>query len=139
MDKENPSPAAPQPAQTAPPTRLPAGLPTQEQMNCMPWGTLINLRNQYPQNQAVQDYIGPYEHQAYARETVQNSPVLGGLQMAVATPLYTVAKGLGIINAARALGLDQDDGTKSSQASFAELGQGFKGMGQGIVNALRGK
>ncbi|HEX8956215.1 MAG TPA: hypothetical protein VF798_08075 [Burkholderiaceae bacterium] len=119
--------------------QLPEGLPTPEQMSTMPWATLLNLRNQYGTNQAVQDYIGPYEHQAYARETTQASPILGGLQMAVVTPAYSVAKGLGIINAARALGADDDDGTKQSQSSWSELAQGFKGIGQGLVNAVRGK
>jgi hypothetical protein len=118
---------------------LPAGLPTPDQMNTMSWGKLINLRNQFGSNQAVQDYVGPYEHQAYARETTQDSPFLGGLQMAVVTPAYSVAKGLGIINAARALGADEDDGTRQSQSSWDELTQGFKGIGQGLSNALRGK
>lgn len=121
---------------TSGPPPIPAGLPTPDQLNTMPWGQLINLRNAHAQDQAAQDYLAPYEHQAYARETTRDSPILGGLQMAVLTPAYTAVKGLGIINAARALGLVEDDGTKQSSASWGELGAGFKGIGQGWGQSL---
>lgn len=64
--------------------------------------------------------LAPYEHQAFAREWVGENP-LNALSAAAAIPLYTAYKASGLSNA-------------RSPASFAEITQGYKGIGQGLSN-----
>jgi len=72
--------------------------------------------------------LAPYEHQAYAREYVENNPFSGPLAMAILTAGYTPAKALGLT--------DTDE--KSTPASLDQMLGGFKGIGQGISSNLRG-
>lgn len=89
-------------------------------MSDMSWSELFNLRNR-PENQTpeIQAQLAPMEHRAYARETVADSPLMGAIQMGVATPAYTLAKLFGVQQA-------------RSPASLNELLQGYAGIGDGL-------
>ena len=85
------------------------GLPSQEQLAHMPWAQLLALRKQPGLSQPDQNYIGPYEHRAYARENVQ-AP-FDALQNSLLTLGYSPYKAL--------------IGSGRSQPSFAEISQGL--------------
>lgn len=73
---------------------------------------------------ADQNYLAPIEHRAFAREVVRDNPLMAG-SLAVATPLYEIAKLLGLKQA-------------RSKPSFRSLGQGFVGIGEGLMQGLGG-
>lgn len=97
---------------------------TEDDLAGMDWQSLLALRrlNDSPELQTV---LAPYEHRAYARETTRERPLMGA-SLAVATPLYAAAKGLGLI------------GSRSGASNPAgQVSQGFKGIGEGLVGAAR--
>lgn len=71
------------------------------------------------QNKDEQNALARKEHQAFAREVVTENPLMA-VPLAAAIPLYTGAKALGLTNA-------------RSDASFAEMGDAYKGVGQGLM------
>lgn len=88
-----------------------------DQLSTLPHSTLYQMRMQAtPDQQAV---IAPYEHQAFAREFAQESPLKAALSLPIAIPAYSAAKALGLMNT-------------RSPASWSELSQGYKGLAQGL-------
>lgn len=77
---------------------------------------LYNLRGQLPKDQ--QNKVAPYEHRAFAREAVAENPAMAA-SLAVAIPLYSAAKALGLSKA-------------RSGASLDEMAQGYTGIGEGL-------
>ena len=96
---------------------LAALLKNPDQMANMSHAQLYAMRQAAPQ--AAQAIIGPYEHQAFAREFAQESPVSAALSLPFAIPAYTAAK---------ALGLEKT----RSPASLDEILKGYKGLAQGL-------
>lgn len=96
-----------------------AGLPSRDEMAKMDWQTLYNLRNQKGLSEQDQNYISPYEHQAYARE--QSDSPYHALQQAVMTIGYTPYKAL------------QIGGKSRSQPSLREVGKGLLGAWEGAT------
>ncbi len=95
---------------------------TEDDLAGMDWGTLLALRRNNPD---LQEVLAPFEHRAYARETTRERPLMGA-SLAVATPLYAAAKGLGLI------------GSRSGAGNpVGQVSQGFKGIGEGLVGAAR--
>lgn len=90
----------------------------------MSFHELRELRASLPDPQA-QQFLAPYEHRAYARELMKQDPVKG-LGLLGAIPGYQVAKGLGLMGSR----------TGSSQP-FQQMGQGYMGMGEGLLGLLR--
>lgn len=89
-----------------------------EQLAAMDHATLYSARQYVPQSQ--QDLIAPYEHQAFAREAVQENPLMA-LPIAagsLAWPFYKAVYGA------------------RSSPSLTEVGTGLRGVGQGLHNAL---
>jgi hypothetical protein len=86
----------------------------------MSFHELRELRSLMPQ---AQKFLAPYEHRAYARELMQQSPGMG-LGLIGAIPGYQVAKGLGLMGSRTGLDLGQ-------------MGQGYMGMGEGLLGYLR--
>jgi hypothetical protein len=80
---------------------------------------LYQMRDAMP-NAADQSNLAPYEHQAFARESVGDNPLMA-LPIAAATPLYTAAKALGLVHS-------------RSPASLEEIIKAYKGIGQGLNN-----
>jgi hypothetical protein len=70
-------------------------------------------------NRAAQNVLGPMEHQAFAREWTRENPLLAVPSIAVATPLYYLAKTAGLMKG-------------RSDPSLAELKAGYKGIFQGL-------
>lgn len=84
---------------------------------------LLNLRRQYQGDQGAQDTLAPLEHQAFAREWTEESPFKAAVSLPFAIPAYTAAKYLGLM------------GSRSSP-SLSQMAGGFKGLGQGLWNAI---
>jgi hypothetical protein len=93
----------------------------------MPHEDLYRMRMQAGANQEAQNLLGPIEHQAFAREWVKDNPFLAVPSLMFATPAYTAAKAVGI--------LPTDETT--SKPSWSEIGAGYKGLGEGLVSAIR--
>lgn len=70
---------------------------------------------------ADQAALGPLEHQAFAREFAQESPVKAAASLPFAIPLYTAAKYLGLTPG-------------RSPASWSEIGAGYRGLAQGLMS-----
>lgn len=67
---------------------------------------------------ASQSLLAGFEHRAYARQAVQDNPLMA-LSLLVATPAYQVAKVLGTQNS-------------RSAPSLHQMGQGLLGIGEGL-------
>ncbi len=81
------------------------------------WQELLALRGSNPDPE-VQRQIAPYEHRAYARETVADSPVLGTAQMVMGIPTYQLIKAL--------------RGGSRTPPSLDQVTQGYKGVWEGL-------
>ncbi len=71
----------------------------------------------------LQALLAGREHRAYARETVQDNPLMA-LSLLVATPAYQLAKLGGMTNS-------------RSAPSFSQMGQGLLGIGEGLAQRFR--
>lgn len=92
-----------------------------EELEQMDWDTLYNLRKTYTGNQRMQDLLSKYEHQAYAREDVAQSPSRA-LFHAAAIPGYNLYKNV--------------TGAGRSAPSAGQITQGYKGIYQGLLEAM---
>ena len=90
--------------------------------------TLYNMREKSRGTQKYQD-LAPYEHQAFAREWVGENPLIGSASLAIASPLYYLAKQPGLLGLAQKMGLVGEDATPSS---LKQLGASYRGIGQGL-------
>lgn len=88
------------------------------------WDDLWDLRNRAGADKELQNLIAPFEHRAFAREQVQENP-LRALTLPVMVPAYSAYKAMGF-------------GNTRSDPSFAEVGQGYMGIGEGLLNSLVG-
>ena len=91
-------------------------------LGTMSWEDLINLRKKYEGNQEMQNYLAPYEHQAFSRELTQEKPYMAA-SLGAAVPayyLYKLATGKG-----------------RSEASLDTVQGGYKGILQGLQEAVR--
>lgn len=70
----------------------------------MDWEALRRLRAQSPQN--LQATLAPYEHRAFARESVGDNPWSAPLYLAL-VPGYQAAKGVGLLGARTGPSMDQ--------------------------------
>ncbi|HEY8027678.1 MAG TPA: hypothetical protein VIF60_24270 [Burkholderiaceae bacterium] len=111
----------------SPPDQIVNGmiLPHNDVMATMPWGKLIALRNQAGSNAAAQAAIAPYEHQAYARETVADNPLMA-LPWAILPVGYQGAKLLGL--------MPTDE--QSTPPSWKQLAHGEGGVVEGLANGI---
>lgn len=80
---------------------------------------LMRLRNKYSDSKAMQNALAPLEHRAYAREAVQNNPLMAA-SLIPAIPAYQLVKMLGLMGA-------------RSDPSLAQIIEGYKGVGQGLL------
>lgn len=86
----------------------------------MSHAALLALRDSLPDDDPMQRVLAPYEHAAFAREWTQDSPATAVPSLLVSIPAYSIAKRLGLVHA-------------RTPASLAEVGQGFRGLGQGLM------
>lgn len=94
-------------------------------LNSMPWDDLYNLRLKYKGNPEMQAKIAPFEHQAYARESVAESPLTAPV-WALMPAGYQAYKVLG--------GGGHDDMT--TPPSMDQALAGMRGTGQGLMQAF---
>jgi hypothetical protein len=92
----------------------------------MSWDDLMDLRMQAGKNVARQQQIAPYEHRAWARETVGQNPLLA-LPYAVMIPGYQAAKAIGLLQS-------NDPNHPTTRPSWEQIRQGFTGVGEGLLN-----
>ena len=85
---------------------------------------LVSLRDALSPTDPQQDVLAPYEHQAFARQWTEDSPVLAPLSLTFAIPAYSAAK---------ALGLERG----RSDASWNEMLSGYRGMAEGIAHNMQ--
>ena len=85
---------------------------------------LLSLRNSLANDDPRHREIAPFEHRAFAREWAQESPLLASASLPFAIPAYTTAKALGAVSA-------------RSPASLDEMAQGYRGLGEGLLENLR--
>jgi len=109
-------------------------LPTSDAMDEMPLWKLQKIRREN-QDDATQKAVGPFEHQAFAREWSRDNPAVAPLAVATVNTPYTVAKAIGVTDKLREWGLLDKDGEKESPPSFEEWARTYKGIGQGVSDA----
>ena len=88
---------------------------------------LLRLRDSIPHDDPRQRILAPYEHAAFAREWTMENPAVAVPSLAVSIPGYSLAKLLGYGN------------ERTTPASLAEIAQGYKGMGRGLMALMRGR
>jgi hypothetical protein len=102
-------------------------LPGEDELDSMKWDDLYALRSKYAGNSEMQEKLAPFEHQAYAREAVQDNPLTAPVWAAMPVA-YQAYKALG--------GGNHDNMT--TPASLAQATAGMKGALQGLGNAIGG-
>ena len=85
---------------------------------------LLSLRNSLANDDPRHREIAPFEHRAFAREWAQERPLMATASLPFAIPAYTAAKAVGAVSA-------------RSPASFDEMTQGYRGLGEGLLENLR--
>lgn len=85
---------------------------------------LYQLREQAAQDPTTQNILAPYEHRAFAREWATSDPLTAAASLTAAIPGYSIAKALGAAQG-------------RSNASLPELQQGFTGLGEGLMAAIK--
>jgi hypothetical protein len=81
--------------------------------------TFAELRAMRDKPGANQEKLAPMEHRAFAREWVQENPLVAVPSLAVATPLYAGAKALGLMSG-------------RTKPSLYQVGQGYAGIIDGL-------
>ena len=94
-----------------------------DSFDSMSWEELQQLRVKYEGKPNIQRILAPYEHKAWARETVRDNPAMAPL-MALMVPGYQAMK-----VGAQALGLSDKEETPPS---MQQLSSGFKGIYEGL-------
>lgn len=82
---------------------------------------MYHLRKLYEGNQDMQNYLGPYEHQAFTRGVVSEQPY-GALPMMAMIPGYELKKTI--------------TGEGRSDPSLRSMAMGYKGVFQGLLDYL---
>lgn len=84
----------------------------------------IGLRQQYPQDQFMQNLLAPVEHRQFMQEVTRDNPLMGTLLLG-ASPLYTGLKSLGI-------NIADDKSSLTSTPSLDELFGALDGYLRGL-------
>lgn len=82
------------------------------------------LRQQYAQDQGMQNLIGPLEHRDFMQEVTKQDPFMGAL-LATAAPFYTAMKALGV-------NVGDDKSSLTSQPSMDEVFGAWTGFARGL-------
>ena len=102
-------------------------VPNPDQLEKMDWASIYQLRQQFAGNKDMQEYLAPFEHQAYAREEASSSPASALAYSTLLVPGYQLAKMAGVT--------PTDD--MSTGPSWQQFIRGMKGAGQGFADYLR--
>lgn len=96
---------------------------------------LSMLRSRVKPGSAEDQQLAPFEHGAFARQWTEENPLLAAPSLAVATPLYYLAKQKPLLDMAQSLGLV---GEGATPASLDQLKRSYAGIGQGLLANARG-
>ena len=77
--------------------------------------------------------LAPAEHEAFAREWTAENPMVAAPSLAVAAPLYYIAKNPILMGMAQKAGLVGQDATP---ASLQQLGASYRGIIDGLIQNL---
>lgn len=88
------------------------------------------LREQFVNNPAMYQALAPYEHQAFTYSATKENPFMA-VPLAVASPLYYVAKQPWLIGAAQKLGIV---GEGATPPSLDQLKSQLRGIKQGLLS-----
>lgn len=103
-----------------------AGSYTEEQLIRMDHADLMMMRQQNKTRPGADEFIAPYEHRAFARETTQANPPVNAAMLLFAIPAYYAAKSLGVnVNT---------NSSAATPASTEQMRQGFYGVWDGLKN-----
>lgn len=94
---------------------------TDDELSKLTWEELLALRNKV-QGQAEQERVANYEHQRYARDTVEDNPAMA-LPMAAMIPAYQAYKSI--------------RGGARSQGGLEQMGYGYNGVLQGLLARMQ--
>jgi hypothetical protein len=83
-------------------------------------GDLIRARDRLPSDSLGHRVLAPAEHEAFAREWAEESPLLASLALVPGIPVYQGAKLLGI------------RGKDTTPASFDQLKGSYRGLLEGL-------
>ena len=89
---------------------------------------LIRLRDKYKGDKLIDPLLAPAEHLDFARTTVEENPLMAA-PLAIATPLYYLAKQPALMGLGQRMGLIGQDATP---ASIDQLFAAYRGIGQGL-------
>jgi hypothetical protein len=92
----------------------------------MTWDELMDLRMQAGKDIGTQQRLAPFEHRAWARETVGQNPLMA-LPFAAMIPGYQAAKAVGLLQS-------DDPKHPTTGPSWEQFKQGFTGVGEGLLN-----
>ncbi len=99
---------------------MPSALPSPESLASTSWNDLLELRRKAGPNKELQNLLAPFEHRAYARETLAAEPSLKNLLgLLVSVPAYSGARSTGILGG-------------RSDPSLEHITQGLIGIGEGV-------
>ena len=101
-------------------------VPGPDQLEKMDWAAIYQLRQQFAGNPQMQEYLAPFEHQAYAREEASSSPASALAYSALLVPGYQVAKMAGAV--------PTDE--MSTGPSWQQFARGMKGAQEGFSDYL---
>jgi len=93
---------------------------TSKDLAQIPHSLLYSARSKVPSEQ--QNLISPYEHRAFAREATMENPLMA-LPIAASVIPYQLYKAV--------------DGRSRSTPSIDQVLQGFLGVGEGLVGAVK--
>lgn len=94
---------------------------TDEELEGLDWQELLALREQ-ARGQAEQNRVANYEHQRYARDTVEENPLMA-VPMAAMIPAYQAFKAV--------------RGNARSEGGLDQMGAGYKGILQGVLARMQ--
>lgn len=89
-----------------------------------------NLRERFVDYPAMYEALAPYEHQAFTYSATKDNPIMAA-PLAIAAPLYYVAKQPWVIGAAQKLGIV---GEGATPPSLDQLKAQLRGIRQGLLS-----
>lgn len=92
----------------------------------VPFEQIRGVRASYGPNDYMQQVLAPYEHKAFARDWMNESPGLAAVSLPAAIPAYAGAKAVGALQ-----------GRSGAENPMGQMAAGFTGYGQGLSDIIR--
>jgi len=92
-----------------------------------------NFRERFADNPSMYEALAPYEHRAFTYSATQQNPLMAA-PLAIAAPLYYMAKQPALIKAAQSLGVV---GPGATPPSTDQLKAQLRGIAQGLLSRYK--